>query len=97
MRPPSRRRQRDAFLAELKATGKAVMLGLFAVMVFVIFICAVLVGAGAITMPEWSKNLDQFPDAQRNAYAAGMFTCVIVVFFIFLAAGLIQMRREQYL
>lgn len=67
---------------------------LFALALLLIFAVAVLVGASAIKLPQWARNLDQYPPEQRSAYAGGLLGCVCVVFILFFGAGLLQMRRE---
>jgi TRAP-type C4-dicarboxylate transport system permease small subunit len=89
-----RRSRQDVILRQLKDSAKTVWQALFAVLIFFIFGAAVLVGAGAISMPEWSKALDQLPDNERPAYAGALLGSTCLIFLIFLSAGLIQMRRE---
>jgi len=67
---------------------------LFAVALLLIFAVTILVGTGAIKLPQWTKSLDQYPPDIRSGYAGGLLGCVCVLFVVFLGAGLAQMRRE---
>ncbi|KAK3934151.1 hypothetical protein QBC46DRAFT_274395 [Diplogelasinospora grovesii] len=69
-------------------------LWLFTVLVIMIFIMAWLVQANVIVMPRWAVDWsDASPDV-RAEYAAALLTCVCVLFLLFSAAVVVQMRRE---
>ncbi|KAK9802378.1 hypothetical protein AB5N19_08187 [Seiridium cardinale] len=90
--PRMRARRRPSALVEaLRGATQC----LFALALILIFTMAILVGASAISLPQWAKNLDQYSDEERPARAGALLGCVCLLFILFFGAGLLQMRREN--
>lgn len=75
----------------VRGTGQC----LFAIVIILVFAAAVLVGAGAIKLPQWAKSLDQYTDEERTGPAIGLLGCVCLLFILLFGVGLLQMRREE--
>lgn len=93
MAPPRFRAQKRP--SALSQTVRGTTQCLFALALLLIFGTAILVGTGAINMPQWAKSLDQFSEGDRPLRAGALLGCVCLVFFLFIAAGILQMRRES--
>ncbi|ODA78081.1 hypothetical protein RJ55_06684 [Drechmeria coniospora] len=68
--------------------------GLFAVLVIAIWVFVWMVQLQAIRLPDWTRDWHEAPADVQTTYAVTLFACVGLIFVLFLAAGLFQMRRR---
>ncbi|KYK56184.1 hypothetical protein DCS_08151 [Drechmeria coniospora] len=69
--------------------------GLFAVLVIAIWVFVWMVQLQAIRLPDWTRDWHEAPADVQTTYAVTLFACVGLIFVLFLAAGLFQMRRRR--
>ena len=62
------------------------------VLVFFIFTATWLVQAGAIDMPDWTKDLRKYEGEEWSRYAAILSASVCVVFILAMATGVAALR-----
>lgn len=65
------------------------------IVVIVVWVMAWLVQAGVVKTPKWARDWSGEPAHVQQEYAAALMTSVCVVFFLFILAGIIQMRRAN--